>query len=364
MRFGVIDLLDWLKEQPEDVIDISRSGVAGPSSLSDLGLDITDLPLGGPNVYGWRPLRELLASRFGVAFEQVAITPGASGGNFGVIAALCGSGDRVVLERPCYRPFPAVIEAVTGQAPIYFERKPSERYRLPSAEVLPAGQMTLAVITNLHNPSGVASEESDITALAEGVAARGGYLLVDEIFRPFLAGQEWLTSARLQDRIIATGSLTKAWGLGGLRIGWVIASREVVWRVQRAFDYAHVVQPFATEYIAWKILNEDARSSQLLAAARRRAAVHLPIIKSSLDSTGLFDYVTPDGGIVIFARLKGGGDAGPLAERLLRTYHVLVQPGHFFGDPTAIRIGFGCDHATLERGLQAIREVCADLVSS
>lgn len=181
-----------------------------------------------------------------------------------------------------------------------------------------------------------------------------GWLLLDEIFLPFLRGREWRSAALLHDRIIATGSLTKVWGLGALRIGWVIAPPEIIYRVQRLMDYLHVVQPLPTEVMAFRVLT-GGTGDRLLEAGRSRAEENLQLIKQTLTDWGALDYITPDGGITLFACRRDGRSADSVCRTLLDLERVLVQPGRYFGREEGIRIGFGEPWPIVAEGLRRLR---------
>lgn len=353
MNFGVLDLFDWLKPKHNHPYhDLASSGVTGPATLADLGIRLDDIPVTGENLYGYPPLRELLASKFGVKPDQVAITPGASMANFVVMTALLQGGGDALMETPVYRPFPAIAEALLERKPRFFRRRFEEKYRLDVDNVYAdSGDPALTILTNLHNPSGVLTPQEEIVRLADETSKRGGWMLLDEIFLPFINSHEWRTAAALHSRIIATGSLTKVWGLSGLRIGWIIASPDLIYRFQRLMDYMHVVQPLFSEVAAYRIL-EGGMSDRLLSQARRTAAENLPLVEAALAKLPGLEAVKPDGGIVIFVRRSDGKSTEAFTERLFRESNVLVQPGRYFGEPAGFRIGFSSGEAALKVSLE------------
>jgi len=340
LNFTQIDLFDWLKTQPHGYRDLASSGVHGPATMGELGIRLDDLPVSDVNQYGFPPLRELLAAKFGVSVEQVAITPGTSMANYVLMTLMLQSGGAVAMERPVYRPFPAIAESISGRPPLFIEREPAQRYELKAGAVrqLPVDP-ALVIVTNLHNPSGVLAPFENIDQLADDVAARGGMLMVDEVFLPFVETMQWRTSAARHDHVVATGSLTKAFGLSGLRVGWVLGPKKVIHDVQRLMDYMHVVQATSPEVAAYRVL-EAGIGDELLRKARRRAAENLPIVLSALSDLADAEWIEPDGGVVILVRRPSRKPTLSFCQKLYEEENVLTQPGHYFGAPDAVRIGF------------------------
>jgi len=363
LHLTTIEFLDWYKRQSGDLIDLSNSGISGPASLRDLGIRPDDLPLYGDNLYGYPPLKELLAERFAVEPARIAITPGASMGNFTVLAAIVERGDRVMVESPAYQPFVKLAEALTEQPPLMLKRRREDNYHLdPDHPSIDDTSFKVLVLSNLHNPTGVYDPPETFIQLAEQVSARNGWLLVDEVFLPFLTNGERTTSAVTHKRIIATGSLTKVWGLGGLRVGWVIAPPELSRQIERSMDYLHVVQPFITEYIAWRVLSDTGPGKRMLKSARQIAASNLEILRDFLSEFPQLDYVVPAGGISLLVRFRDGRSADEFCMRLSTEHHTLVIPGSFFGVNDGFRISFGAGEETLRRGLKSISKALNEFV--
>jgi hypothetical protein len=360
MQFETIEIFDWLKRLPHSLLDLSSSGVQGPETLAELGLDLSDLPLRGENHYGYRPLKETLAQCYQVTPDQIAITPGASMGSFAAMAAIVQSSDQVVIEHPCYQPFVRVTEVLTNSEPGFFQRRSEDNYRLdPDGAQIASTKPKAIVTTNLHNPTGILDSTEPILELADRVEPWKGWLVVDEVFLPFMEGWKHLTSAGKHPRIIVLGSLTKAWGLSGLRIGWVIAPPEIIRRVELIMDYMHVNQPFLTEFLAHLILAGQT-GERLLEQARERAASNWVTMQLFLASHPELIWTKPSGGIVVWVRFGDGRSAKPLCERLLTEMNTLVMPGFYFGVDDAFRLGFGADPKVIERGLAAVGTLLKD----
>lgn len=356
MRFHSVPVFDFLKPRMGKYLDLASSGMYGVKDTGELGLQLGPIPLNEENFYGWKPLRELIASRFGLSEECVAITAGASTANFALLAALVEEGDRVAVEVPGYQPLHTIAHLLSGQEALPFYRLPDERYQVNIErwqELKPHPKVTF--LTNLHNPTGIWTPPHLISQLAEEAEKVGGWVIVDEIFLPFKEGSQWTTSALSSPNLFATGSLTKVWGLGGLRVGWVLASPPVIKRVFQVLDHIYVVNPFPTEFLAYQILTQKEIEDKLLFKAWRRARENLMLVMEMLERASGISYHPPDGGIILFCRIRGESDS--LCEHLLTRHGVLVQPGRYFKDATGFRIGFGADPETVKMGLGALLEV-------
>lgn len=363
MKFGVIEHFEWLKAK-SGYHDFAASGVHGPDTLEDLGVRTEDLPLSGGNPYGYPPLKEWLAAKFGVTADRIALAQGASGANFAVMASLLATGDAVVLESPVYQPMTEVAEAVTETLPFFFPRLPEENYRLdPERPFSVLAKPRLIVTTNLHNPSGVFEPEDTFIRLADRASSTDGWVLVDEIFLPFREQNMWQTVAAKHDRIIATGSLTKAWGLSGLRLGWAVGPKDIIRRIQRLLDYTQGVQSVFNEALGLRLL-ESGVADKLLAKARLKADENRAFVSEWLARWGKVSFVQPDGGVILFARNKDGRNMSEFCKTLFDRHRILITPGHFFRDPTGFRLGYIASKGQIGEWLGKLHEVYEDCLDS
>ena len=356
-QFKTIELFDWIKRIPEGYIDLTLSGIQGPATLDDLGFKNIDLPISGNNLYGYKPLKDILAANYQVDPSRIAITPGASMANFAVATALAGEGDRVVIEHPAYQPFIRVAETVTGRKPERLVRDPEDDYSLNLKDSVFDSSFRFVQLTNLHNPTGIYAEPDVFIEMAERSARCDGWVVVDEVFLPFMDGGESRSAAQLHDRIISTCSLTKVWGLSGLRVGWIIGPPDLITRVEHIMDYLHVNQPFSTDFIAWMVLSDTTTNQNLLSAARKTGETNIKIVLDYIDKMPQLNYVAPSGGISILIRFKDKRDSEDFTDTLRDRFNTLVQPGKYFEVPDGFRLSFGMDESLLRSGLEAVKSV-------
>jgi hypothetical protein len=243
-----------------------------------------------------------------------------------------------------------------------FERRFEEAYRLDPercAEAL-TPRTRLVVVTNLHNPSGASCAVSDLQALGEQARSVGAHVLVDEVYLDAAEDGAGASVASLGPPFIVTSSLTKAYGLAGLRCGWVVGTEDVIARVRLARDVVDGNGAFPAE--ALSVVAFDHLES-LRRRCRALVSANLALVRAFLETRADLSWVAPAGGTVCFPKIEGLVDAGPLVERLLERYETAVVPGAFFGSPRHFRLGFGGERASLEKGLAAVGAALDEIAS-
>jgi aspartate/methionine/tyrosine aminotransferase len=348
--------MQWAKQHPR-----SRVSLAGSNLLS---CDLTDLPgarealeLHGDNDNGYAPLVDAIAARYGVPRGMVVTAQGASGANFLVFAALLRAGDDVLVERPGYDPLMGPARLL-GANVTRFDRRFADGYRLDPAAV--AAAMTprtrLIVITNAHNPTGVLASDADLAEVGRIAERHGALVVVDEVYLDTALAGPTRPAAAHSPAFISTSSLTKSYGLAGLRCGWVIAHPDVVESVARARDIVDGTGAFPAErlsVLAFSLLDH------LAARARRLLEANGRTMRQFLEAHPELEHVPPGAGTVVFPRLRGVDDAGPFVERLAREFETDVVPGRFFEAPAHFRVGFGGRPELLREGLALIERALA-----
>jgi len=345
------DYMNFAKTEKGAPYNLATSGVAD-CTLADLGASLDDLALHGPNAYGYGPLVERIAARFAIPTACVVTAGGCSFANHLAMAALVEPGDEVLAEDPAYELLVSTLGYL--QADLRrFQRRPEQGWRL-DVEAINAAltpRTRLVVLTNLHNPSGDLADESTIHAIAEAAAKVGAKVLLDEVYLElmFRTG-EARTAFRPDGNIIVTSSLTKAYGLSGLRCGWILAPADLAQRMRRLNDLYASLPPHISERLSVvafdKLESLRARANAMIDANR---AVYLEILGQH---PGL-DQVVLDQGTTVFPRLVSG-DADAFFERLMTRYQTTVVPGRFFGRPDHIRVGLAGDPAMTRTGLERL----------
>jgi aspartate/methionine/tyrosine aminotransferase len=345
----------WAKTRQPAAVDLLGSNLAA-CSIDDLPDVRRILDITAPNDNGYGPLVESIAAHYDVAPDRVVPGAGCSGANFVSIAALVGAGDDVLIERPGYDPLIGACRLM-GANVRRFDRRFEEGYRLDldaiRARLTP--RTRLVVLTTPHNPSGCRVPTSALAELGDLMAPRG-WVLVDEVYLDLAnlaAGRQATagSAARLDGPFIVTSSLTKSYGLAGLKCGWTIASANNAERLRRTRD---VVE------------NSGSAPADLLGA---HAFEHLPRLaeratdiigrnitraRAFMGSQSMLQLPGPIESSVMFPRLEGSANADGFAERLLEEHDVAVAPGSFFGDPANIRVSLAGPPDQVAAGLERL----------
>lgn len=355
MKFEKISYLSWAKTRGGFTVDLSRSGMesGGFEVGGEEGVREAGGVLNGHHPYGYEPLIEKIARRFSVKRENVVPTLGTSAAIFLVCAALLKPGDEVIVEKPAYEPLLAVPRSF-GAVVKRLERKFDKRYRVDAERMLSLlrPRTRLVVLTNLHNPTGVLTPEKDMRTTALMLKRRNIFLFVDEVYLAFLEGYRKKSAFSLEENVVTASSLTKVYGLGGLRGGWVLAPSALAERIRWIIDYIYVEGVFPGEKIACRLFG---RLDDIHAKNRKRIEKNRKIVGDFIKSDHRVEWVEPDGGVVCFPRIRGGKAGDKTADILLSKYGTRVVPGSFFEDPACIRLGFGIKTDVLRQGLKNLK---------
>jgi aspartate/methionine/tyrosine aminotransferase len=343
--------MTWAKHHPPHEYDLTGSNLL-PCTLDELPGARETLEIYGRNDEGWPPLVDAIADRYGVPSECVVTAPGASGANFLALAALLRPGDSMLAEHPGYDPHAGAAHLL-GAHVSHFDRGWERRFELdPSAvAALVTPETRAIVLTNLHNPSGAYAQPEALAEVGRIAREIGACVVVDEVYLDALRGIDAAPAATRDDVFVSTNSLTKSYGLSGLRVGWIIAEPEVAERARRVRDVVDGVGSIPSEtlgVLAFRHLE------MLLDRARAILEPGAEIFARFVARRDELEWVRPVGGAVGFPRLVGTHDAEPFVEFAAREFGVGVTPGRFFGDPAHFRVAVAGERDVLEGGLVAL----------
>lgn len=342
--------MNWAKTRPAVPFDLALSGVIA-YPLEELPIDKEQLVVTGQSMYGYEPLQSAIAGRYGVGVEQVVAANGCSGANHLAMAALISPGDQVLVEFPVYDPILSVAQFL-GTEIAHFQRRAENGYRLDLDEL--AGMITertrLIVLTNLHNPSSTLTTNEELRAIGALARQVGAHVLVDEVYLGVLFDQEPRSSVHLGPEFLITNSLTKAYGLAGLRCGWILAEARLANRIWRTNDLLGVSQPHIAErlaVLAFDNLSTIARRAQRLLETNRTLLRDFLITREELEVT------LPPFGTTVFPRLRKGS-VEHLADQLFEKYQTAIVPGKYFGTPEHFRLGICGETEAVAGGLERL----------
>jgi aspartate/methionine/tyrosine aminotransferase len=324
--------------------------------MDRLPLNLADLDMDGASHPRYAPLREAIARRYNVSVDQVVSADGTSMANFLAMAMLIRPGDEVLIEHPAYEPILAAASFL-GASITRFERKPAEAFRLDPAEVERAmtPSTRLIVLTNLHNPSSALASGADLRAIGGLAQKVGARVLVDEVYLD--SATPGRSAAHLGPEFVITNSLTKVYGLSGLRCGWILAEPELAERMWRLNDLFGVNQAHQAERlgcIAFDHLDE------VLADAPEMLARNRALFDDFVASREDLDCPPAQYGITAFPRWIGG-DTQRLDDHLHDQYDAAIVPGRWFEMPDHFRIGFGMPTEDFAAGLNRLGSALDDL---
>ncbi len=324
---------------------LTSSGVPAVP-LAELQLDTSEIST-VEHPYGYAPLVELIGRRHGVAADRIfTVSGGTSMANFMIFELLVAAQDEVIIERPAYGLLYDLAHH-KGVSVVEFERDFADGFQpdLSRLERLITPRTKLVVLTNLHNPSGALLGNDSLLGLRELARKHGIKVLIDEVYLDAVPGQQ--SAACLGAEFIVTSSLTKVYGLGYLRAGWVAADPEIVAKLWALHDVVYGVAPLVEDYLqeaAWRRLPQlEQRTRQLL---QRNHRIWEEFVRDRNDLRAIAGPY----GTTVFPRLAAGS-VDRLDAYLRAKHQTAIVPGRFFGAPQHLRISMCCGSEVLQEGL-------------
>jgi len=343
--------MEWAKTRSQARFNLASSGVA-ELPTAELPFRLEDVELTGPSFYGYPPLQERLAKKAGVEPECVVAATGTSMANHLALAAFLEPGDEALIEEPAYGP---LVDAASylGAEVRRFPRRAEDAFGVDPDQVERAltPRTRAVVLSNLHNPSSALVDNETlkrIGALARGVGAR---VIVDEVYLDALFERAPPSAFTLDpETFVITSSLTKAYGLGGLRCGWIVADPASARRIWRLNDLFGAVPAHAAERLSIVALDHLPK-----VAARAKALLegNRATLQRFFDGRAELDVAPLRAGMIAFPRLRRG-DVDTLCAVLREKHETTVVPGRFFGLSEHFRVSYGCLPETLAGGLKGL----------
>jgi aspartate/methionine/tyrosine aminotransferase len=339
--------MQWAKKSSGSRYNLATSGVAS-YPLSELPVTVEDLdPLARAGDYGYPPLQKALAAHCGVAPENVVAAAGTSMANMLAMAAILEPGDEVLVEHPTYELLLSALGYL--QADIHrFSRRSETGFALDPAEIERAitPRTRLIAITNLHNPSSAFTSEATLRAVGAIARSVGARVLSDEVYLDAACNTSG-TAFHLGPEFVVTSSLTKVYGLSGLRCGWILAEPDLarrIWQLDDLFDVnmAHPAERLSV--IAFQNIERIRERSRALLETNR--ALLNPFLASRSD----LEVRPLEFGTTVFPRLLSGS-VDSFCRFFRDRYFGTVVPGLFFEMPHHFRIGIGGETAQLRESL-------------
>jgi aspartate/methionine/tyrosine aminotransferase len=352
--------MHWAKTRPKVKYDLALSGILN-LPFAELDAKIEDLDLNGENSYGYRPLVDALARHCGVASESVVtISGGTSMANHLAMAAALEHGDEVLIEEPTYEPILALAEYF-GVEIKRFSRSFDDGFRVNLGEL--AGKITsrtrLIVLTNLHNPSSTLVDKEALEQIGQMARETGARVLVDEVYLEAMFEAAPKSCVHLGPEFIATSSLTKGYGLSGLRCGWILAEPELAQRMRLLHDIFGALAPQPAERLSVLAL---ARLPKFIARAKKILESNRAVLNEFLDSREELRVVRTESGTTSFPMLLKGR-VEDLCALLHQKYDTAVVPGRFFESPQHFRLGLCAEPELFKTGVERLGAALDELTA-
>lgn len=343
--------MHWAKTRSTAKFNLATSGMPN-LSIRDLRVSLDELEItdGG---YGYEPLIARIGKRYRVEKESIVTAAGTTFANHLAMAALVKPGDEVLFESPAYEPMLATVRYL-GADVKRFARRFEDGFAISPEEIERriTRNTRLIVLTNLHNPSGALTNDSTLKQIGEIARGVGARVLVDEVYIETLFEIDPRTSFHLGSEFVVTSSLTKAFGLSGLRCGWIFAEPELAQKMWLLNDLFAATPVHAGERLSVVSLDQI---SDLAERAKSLLDRNRHLLNQFLDTREDLETARPEFGTVMFPRVRNG-NADQLCRLLREKYETSVVPGSFFELPAHFRLGIAVATDVLEQGLERLAE--------
>jgi len=363
VHFSRMPLEDWFDRYQYEVdYDIGESGIKY-QNLNTLGVDLGSLDLRYGYHTGNPKLRTLIAEQYEeFSPDQIAVTTGSSEANFSIIASLIGTSDHMIIEYPNY---PSLYEVPRSLGlphdlfPIVYE----ENYEpsLERLEKLFKKETKLVTLTHPNNPTGSIISEKRLREVIDLVESKDAYLLHDETYRELSFEKPPPPAAVLSDHAISMTTLSKAYGLPGIRIGWVAGPKSIIESVKAVREQITICNNTISEAIASYALKHR---ETIMKNAREHVRENFQILERWMTHQDSLEWVKPKGGVVAFPRLKQAANTEELCRLLVTKYRTFSIPGYTFGLEKHLRIGFGGETDELSEGLARLKKAIDECAPS
>jgi aspartate/methionine/tyrosine aminotransferase len=353
------EYMKWAKTGAHGKYNLAVSGVA-PYPLRELPVKIEDLEINGESAYGYEPLQKALAAKCGAETKCVVAAVGTSLANFLVMAATIEAGDEVLIEQPAYDPLLSVAGYLRAEIK-RFHRDAANGFQidLRDLERSITSRTRLIVLTNLHNPSNAYTDEETLRQIGEIARSVGARVLVDEVYLDAMFERAPRSSFHLGREFVVTTSLTKAYGLSGLRCGWILAEPDLAKKLWGLIDLTIGIPAHPAELLSCIAL---ANLEQIAARARALLETNRALLDRFLDQRDDLATHRPGVGTVVFPRLKSGG-VDALCDLLREKYETSIVPGRFFEMPDHFRLGYAGAPEMFAQGIQRLDKVLDELAA-
>jgi aspartate/methionine/tyrosine aminotransferase len=339
--------------------DIGESGMKF-FSLKELEVNLDDVDLRYGYHLGHPELRSEIAKQYDRQdVENVAVTTGASESNFCVIAHLVGPKDHMIIEHPTYPSLYQVARSLDKNHSL-FHTKWEEDFRPNMDELRKLVKPNTKLITLTHpgNPTGAVITEDEIKEAIEIAEDTGAYLMLDETYRDMMFDDPPPLAASLSPNAISLTSMSKTWGVPGIRIGWAVGDEPIIEAIRAIREQITICNSSLGEAIAKDIL---IKKDKMLPMLRKSMLSNYKIVEDWMNSQEWLEWVEPKSGVVCAPRLKRGGSTDELCKLLVTKYKTFTVPGLAMELEGHFRLGFGGEQEELIEGLERLGKALKEI---
>jgi aspartate/methionine/tyrosine aminotransferase len=324
---------------------------------------LLDTPLIYNQSNGTDELRTSIAAHYpGATLDHVEVTNGGSEANFVSIFSTLDPGDEAVIILPNYQQIWGMIRSFGMQVKEVRLREDLHwALDLAELEAATSPRTRMIIVCNPNNPTGAVLTAAEMDGIVKIAARSGAWLLCDEIYQGSERdGRMTPTFWGKYDRVIVTNGLSKAYGLPGLRIGWIVAPKDLIAKTWSYHDYTTIAPGTLSDCLARIALAPEGRM-RCLERTRNICRQNFPLFRAWMEGHGsLFRMVEPKAGAIAYVHYDLAVNSTVIVERLLHEKSVLIVPGDHFGMDHYLRIGYGPQPEYLQEGLELLREVIED----
>jgi aspartate/methionine/tyrosine aminotransferase len=360
LTFERMPLEIWFDDYQFEVdYDIGESGVKF-QSIKDLDIDLDETELRYGYHLGHPDLRKEIAKQYsGNSLSNVAVTTGASEANFAIIAHLVGPKDNLIVEHPTYPSLYQVARSL-GKKLTLFKLEWTNDFRpdLDKLRKLVKPNTKLISLTHPNNPTGSVITKEELKEAIEIAEEVEAYLMVDETYRDLMFGTPPPCAATLSKSAISLTSMSKTWGLPGIRIGWAVADTPIVEAIRTVREQVTICNSSVGEAITKEVLR---KRDEILPVIRKAVGSNYKIVEEWMNSQEWLEWIKPNSGVVCAPRLKKGGSTDKLCEFLVKKYRTFTVPGSRMELDGHFRLGFGGEQEELIQGLKQLGKALKEI---
>lgn len=321
---------------------------------------LKNLKLGYNQTNGSEKLRSLISEMYEDSNkENVLVTNGSAEANFLSIFSLLNKGNEVIIMLPNYMQIWNLAKGLGCKVKALWLKEDGKKWFIDIEKLKNkiSKSTKLIALCNPNNPTGAIIKEKDIKAIVEIARDYGSWILSDEVYKGTEFNED--SSQTLwgkYDKAIIVSGLSKAYGLPGIRIGWVVSEKKFIQKLWSYHDYTTIAPSCISDFIAQQILEPNIRL-KIFQRTKNILKSNIKILDEWIRKNDkVFSYIPPQATAVAFIKQKLGISSLEFCKKLLYEKNVLILPSEYFGMKGYIRIGYGQEQKYLKNGLEKISE--------